>query len=110
MKTIMKKMLVMLGILVLISIAALGTYFATKHYTFKSAYIKGHNAGQDVGYKRGYKKGYDIGWDKGKNTEDFHFQPLYSIPNPTPPTSPSNQSFNCTSSNYGGSTTYTNCN
>jgi hypothetical protein len=103
-KTNMKRLLLVLGVVLLITSGAIGTFFATRHYTFKSAYATGHKAGQDVGFKSGYKKGYDSGWDKGKNAKDF--QPVYPIPN----TTPTNQSIHCTSSNFGGSTTYTDCN
>lgn len=46
----------------LIVLASVATYFATKHYVFADAYGKGQVTGAKTGYTKGAKKGYQTGW------------------------------------------------
>ena len=92
----MRKILIILGVVVLIAGACTGTFFLTRHHTFAEAYSKGKTIGTKVGYSKGYSKGhsdgYNSGWNAGKGAKSFSV-----AQQPSTSTTPKH----CTSFTYG---------
>lgn len=65
----MKKIFIgIVFVLLLVSAISAGTYYITKHETFKQAYSIGQKVGYTFGFKSGQSKGYTAGYNSGYDT------------------------------------------
>lgn len=111
-----KRVLIITLLVVAIIGPATGTYFITKHYTFKSAYANGtavgYKTGTTAGNKKGYSKGYDDGWARERHILDPSasggYQSIFSTQTAAPAAAPTvTAPTYCTSTTYGSEDQYT---